>query len=156
MEKAVCSCALVAIASHSILHQLPYIPPSPAKRREIGKEGVDNGVLFLVSKGDRRTEVETGYGVEGVLSDAKVGSILASRVTPQFKSGNFDAGILAGTEAIVSSLKGEAFEGASSSRGQRVVNNSIAVESADGVVTTGLQVIFGMTSVVCLAILSLR
>jgi len=122
----------------------------------IGKEGVDNGVLFLVSKGDRRTEVETGYGVEGVLGDAKVGSILASRVTPQFKSGNFDAGILAGTEAIVSSLKGEAFEGASSSRGQRVVNNSIAVESADGAVTTGLQVIFGMTSVVCLAILSLR
>ena len=43
---------------------------------KIGKEGADNGVLFLISKGDRRTEVETGYGVEGVLSDAKVGSIL--------------------------------------------------------------------------------
>ena len=76
----------------------------------IGKAGVDNGVLFLVSKGDRRTEVETGYGVEGALSDAKIGSILDSHVTPQFKAGNFDAGILAGTAAMVSSLKGETFE----------------------------------------------
>ena len=76
----------------------------------IGKAGTDNGVLFLVSKGDRRTEVETGYGVEGALSDAKIGSILENHVTPQFKAGNFDAGILAGTAAMVSSLKGETFE----------------------------------------------
>ena len=82
----------------------------------IGKEGADNGVLFLVSKGDRRTEVETGYAVEGALSDAKVGNILDTRVTPQFKSGNFDAGILAGTQAMVSSLKGEAFEVSQPSR----------------------------------------
>jgi uncharacterized protein len=33
----------------------------------IGKKGEDNGVLFLISKGDRRVEVETGYGVEAIL-----------------------------------------------------------------------------------------
>ena len=75
----------------------------------LGKEGADNGVLFLVSKGDRRTEVETGYGVEGMLPDGKVGNILDTRVTPQFKAGNFSQGILSGTEAMVLALKGEDF-----------------------------------------------
>ena len=75
----------------------------------IGKEGEDDGVLFLVSKGDRRTEVETGYGVEGMLPDAKVGRILDTLVTPQFKAGNFSLGIVNGTEAIVLLIKGEDF-----------------------------------------------
>ncbi len=65
----------------------------------IGKKGRDNGVLFLVSKGDRRTEIETGDGIEGILPDAKVGNILRKQVTPQFKQGKFEAGILAGTRA---------------------------------------------------------
>jgi len=75
----------------------------------IGKAGEDNGVLFLVSKGDRRTEVETGYGIEGVLTDAKVGNILDTRVTPQFKAGNFGQGILSGTQAMSAAIKGENF-----------------------------------------------
>ena len=36
----------------------------------IGKDGEDNGVLFLTSVGDRRVEIETGYGIEGILPDA--------------------------------------------------------------------------------------
>ncbi len=37
------------------------------KTWDIGKKGKNNGVLFLISKGDRRTEIETGYGIEGIL-----------------------------------------------------------------------------------------
>ncbi|MEL7401213.1 MAG: TPM domain-containing protein, partial [Pseudomonadota bacterium] len=70
----------------------------------IGKAGEDNGVLFLVSKGDRRNEIETGYGLESILPDALVGQILRTQVTPQFKNGNFDAGVLAGTQAMVDIL----------------------------------------------------
>ena len=80
----------------------------------IGKAGEDNGLLFLVSKGDRRTEVETGYGLEGLLPDAKVGNILDTVVTPQFKAGNFSQGILSGTQTMISVLKGEAFVAAAS------------------------------------------
>jgi len=75
----------------------------------IGKEGADNGVLFLISKGDRRNEIETGYSVEGILTDARLGSILDKKVTPQFKAGSFDAGVLAGTEAMIGLLNGETF-----------------------------------------------
>jgi uncharacterized protein len=67
----------------------------------IGKAGQDNGVLFLISVGDRRVEIETGYGVEGILPDAKVGNIINSRIIPEFKKGDFAAGTLAGTRALV-------------------------------------------------------
>jgi len=73
----------------------------------IGKKGQDNGVLLLISKGDRRVEIETGYGVEAILPDAKVGRILSEEITPQFKQGNFDGGTLAGTKTLVATLATE-------------------------------------------------
>jgi uncharacterized protein len=73
----------------------------------IGKKGKDNGVLFLISKGDRRTEIETGYGAEAILPDAKVGNIIEQEITPHFKQGDFDSGIQAGTEALVAALSPE-------------------------------------------------
>lgn len=71
----------------------------------IGKADVDNGVLFLISTGDRRVEIETGYGVEGILPDAKVGNIIETKITPQFKQGNYDRGTLAGTNALIAALE---------------------------------------------------
>jgi uncharacterized protein len=71
----------------------------------IGKKGKDNGVLFLISVKDRRVEIETGYGVEGVLPDAKVGNIIETQITPRFKQRDFDGGTLAGTRAIVVTLE---------------------------------------------------
>ncbi|MBD2214990.1 TPM domain-containing protein [Nostoc linckia FACHB-104] len=68
---------------------------------KIGKQGKDNGVLFLISVSDRRVEIETGYGVEAILPDAKVGNIIDSEIIPQFKKGNFEGGTLAGTKALV-------------------------------------------------------
>ena len=73
----------------------------------IGKEGIDNGVLFLVSTGDRRVEIETGYGVEGILPDAKVGNIIDTKIIPQFKQDNFEQGILDGTTALIQVLENE-------------------------------------------------
>jgi len=71
----------------------------------IGKKGQDNGVLFLISKGDRRVEIETGYGVEAILPDAKVGNIIDTKITPRFKKGDFKGGTLAGTKALVVALE---------------------------------------------------
>ena len=70
----------------------------------IGKKEQDNGVLFLISVGDRRVEIETGYGIEGILPDAKVGRIIDTQIKPRFKQGDFDGGTLAGTKAIVAIL----------------------------------------------------
>ncbi|WP_299493572.1 YgcG family protein [Acaryochloris sp. IP29b_bin.137] len=73
----------------------------------IGKEGIDNGVLFLVSKNERRTEIETGYGLESILPDAKVSNILRTQIIPHFKQGHFESGIVHGTQAIIQVLETE-------------------------------------------------
>jgi uncharacterized protein len=75
---------------------------------KIGKAGRDNGVLFLISKGDRRVEIETGYGIEKILPDARVGNIIEQEITPRLKQGDYDGGTLAGTKVLVTALEGEA------------------------------------------------
>ncbi len=77
---------------------------------EIGKERKDNGLLLLWSTGDRRVRVEVGYGLEGALPDGKVGAILDARVIPKFKSGEFDEGLLAGVDALLSAARDEPVE----------------------------------------------
>ena len=74
---------------------------------KIGKASKDNGLLLLWSTGDRRVRVEVGYGLEGVLPDGKVGAILDARVIPKFKSGEFDEGLLAGVDALLSAARDE-------------------------------------------------
>ena len=76
-------------------------------RWRIGKKGKDNGVLLLISKGERRVEIETGYGVEAILPDAKVGDIIRQEITPHFKKTDYDGGTLAGTKALVNTLSNE-------------------------------------------------
>ncbi|MGD1703181.1 TPM domain-containing protein [Dapis sp. BLCC M229] len=73
----------------------------------IGKKGQDNGVLFLVSVGDRRVEIETGKGIQQTLPNAKVSNIIDTKIIPEFKSGNFENGVVAGTKELVTSLKTE-------------------------------------------------
>jgi uncharacterized protein len=65
-----------------------------------GARGKDNGVVFLVALKDRETFILTGYGVEGVLPDGKVGEIRDRLVVPAFRRGDYAGGIRAGTEAI--------------------------------------------------------
>ncbi|WP_370583813.1 YgcG family protein [Oxynema sp. CENA135] len=102
------------IAVVTVLTTKPY--PTPKQfttalfnQWGIGKRGQDNGILFLVSKNDRRVEIETGYGLEGILPDAKVGRIVETQIIPRFKQEDFEGGILAGTQALISILIGEEF-----------------------------------------------
>jgi uncharacterized protein len=76
----------------------------------IGKKSRDNGLLLLWSTGDRRVRVEVGYGLEGVLPDGKVGAILDAYVMPRFRSGQFDEGLLAGVDALLSAARDEPVE----------------------------------------------
>ncbi len=76
----------------------------------IGKKGRDNGVLFLVSVGDRRVEIETGKGIQQTLPNTKVSNIIDTKIIPEFKSGNFESGVVAGTKELVTSLKTEKYQ----------------------------------------------
>jgi uncharacterized protein len=77
----------------------------------IGKEGEDNGVLILVSKEQRESRIEVGYGLEGVLTDSLTGRIQDVSMIPFFKQDNFSEGVESGVEAILAVLDGEEISG---------------------------------------------
>lgn len=69
-------------------------------RWKIGQAGKDNGALFFVATEDRRVRILTGYGLEGILPDGKVGAILDEFVLPEFRQGRLDEGIYKGVWAV--------------------------------------------------------
>ncbi|BCW94817.1 MAG: TPM domain-containing protein [Fimbriimonadales bacterium] len=71
----------------------------------VGKRDADNGVLMLVALGDRRVEIETGYGMEAILPDAVAGEILDTAVVPRFRAGDIAGGVIAGVEAIADRIR---------------------------------------------------
>ncbi|XDD47306.1 YgcG family protein [Leptospira sp. WS39.C2] len=75
---------------------------------KIGQKGKDNGVLVLLSVGDRKVRIEVGYGMEETLTDAMCNRIIKNIMIPEFKKGDLPNGILLGYSAIESVLLGEA------------------------------------------------
>ena len=74
---------------------------------KLGRKGVDDGVLLVVAKNDRKLRIEVGYGLEGVLPDAVAKRIIEEDIVPRFKEGNFYGGIRAGTDRIMRVIEGE-------------------------------------------------
>lgn len=74
----------------------------------LGRSGVDDGVLFVIARDDRRMRIEVGRGLEGALPDARAKQIIADAVAPRFKAGDYPGGIEAGVESILALLSGEA------------------------------------------------
>src|SRR4029434_7530579 len=74
---------------------------------KVGRKGKDNGVLLLIFKDDRAIRIEAGYGLEGALPDAVSKSIIETKIIPEFRRGDFHAGIFSGVDAIMAATKGE-------------------------------------------------
>ena len=66
----------------------------------VGKRGADNGVMILLAVRDRRIEIETGYGVEGILPDGKVGEIIRTAMLPHLRQQAWGVGLVAGMQRI--------------------------------------------------------
>ncbi|MBN1781352.1 YgcG family protein [bacterium] len=73
---------------------------------KLGQKDRDNGILILVAPNDRRMRIEVGYGLEPVMPDAMAGRIIRGIMTPRFKNGDYDGGIMEGTLAVIDVLEG--------------------------------------------------
>lgn len=74
---------------------------------KLGRKGVDDGVLLLIAKDDRKLRIEVGYGLEGALNDATSKRIVSEIIAPNFKRGDYYSGIDAGVDAIIKVVEGE-------------------------------------------------
>lgn len=75
----------------------------------IGDEENDNGVLIVLSVDDRELWITTGYGIEGTLTDAKLGALRDTYAIPYYSENDFDTGTKRLFEAIVSVIRTEEY-----------------------------------------------
>jgi uncharacterized protein len=105
----------------AVLDSLDGLEPGAAalllhRRWGVGKAARDNGVLLLWSPAQRKIFVSVGYGLEGVLSDARAGRIQDDAIIPHFRRNEFDQGIIAGVNALASAAREETYSGATRAR----------------------------------------
>lgn len=78
-----------------------------AEQWKIGRQKIDDGVILIVAKDDRKFRIEVGYGLEGVIPDAIAKRVIAETITPYFKAGDFNGGIDAGVQQLIKLIEGE-------------------------------------------------
>ncbi|HGN2182409.1 TPA: YgcG family protein [Pseudomonas aeruginosa] len=75
---------------------------------KLGRKGIDDGVLVLVAKDDRRMRIEVGYGLEGTITDIDAGRIIREYMTPAFRQQDYAGGLEAAAQRLVRLIDGEA------------------------------------------------
>lgn len=78
-----------------------------AERWKIGRAKIDDGVILIVARDDRKLRLEVGYGLEGAIPDAVARRVIAETITPHFKAGDLYGGIEAGVTQLMRLIEGE-------------------------------------------------
>ena len=81
------------------------------EKNGLGQEGEDNGLLLVVSTGESAWRIEVGYGLQGVLSNSRVGMLADDVLVPHLNQSYYYDGIyetvLALGQIIVDEYVGE-------------------------------------------------
>jgi uncharacterized protein len=106
----------------------------------IGQQGKNTGAILIVAPNEHKVRIEVGYGLEGQLTDAASRIIIEREILPSFRSGDFNAGVVAGTASIVTLLSGDAsVSGQPVERDQRFEDSPLAITI---LIVIGLLIMF--------------
>jgi uncharacterized protein len=72
----------------------------------VGSKENNNGIVILVAKNDRKIRIETGSGLEGVITDLTAKTIIDNSITPNFREGNYYRGLDLATDDIIRAAEG--------------------------------------------------
>lgn len=98
---------VVAAISSTQGENIMYLGAQWAHAWGIGQGEEDNGVFILLAKDDRKIAINTGYGVEHLLTDAMSRRIIERDIIPYFKQNDYYGGLDRGADAIFEVLQGE-------------------------------------------------
>lgn len=98
---------VVAVIDSTNGHDIQPYSVEMFRQWEIGGKGKDNGVLILAAIEDRKIWITSGYGVEGAFPDSKLKRIIDDIITPSFKTGNYEEGLIYGFNDIVNGISNE-------------------------------------------------
>ena len=75
---------------------------------KIGRKDVGDGVLLVVAKEDRKVRIEVAKSLEGAIPDLAAKGIIDEAITPNFRKGDFAAGLHAAADQLMARITGEA------------------------------------------------
>ncbi len=78
-----------------------------AEAWKIGRRKIDDGLILVVAKDDRRLRIEVGYGLEGAIPDSIAKRVIDERITPRFREGDFYGGVRDGVDQLIRLAEGE-------------------------------------------------
>ena len=74
---------------------------------KLGRKGLDDGLLLVVAKDDRKVRIEVGYGLEGAIPDIAAGRVIQEYMVPKFRQGDYAGGIVDAVAQLVKLIDGE-------------------------------------------------
>jgi uncharacterized protein len=83
------------------------LAPLIGEKWGVGQKGKDNGLLVVLDMQDRDAFISTGYGLEEYIPDAIASRIIQNEIIPNFKNGDYYAGVDAATDVMISLLDGK-------------------------------------------------
>jgi uncharacterized protein len=117
----------------------------------VGQKGKDNGAVLFLFTGDRKMRIEVGYGLEGVLTDAKSKQITSTIIKPRLKAADYDGAVEQGADAMLAVVRGEGLKGsgqtAHEAKGRKITAFPIAI---------AVLVAFGFIGIIALIVIASR
>ncbi|HEV2644999.1 MAG TPA: TPM domain-containing protein [Acidobacteriaceae bacterium] len=74
---------------------------------KVGAKGTDRGVLLIFISSTGHGRIEVGYGLEGLLNDAKVGDI-GREMRPLLEGGDYNQGVTLGVHEVAQDIAADA------------------------------------------------
>lgn len=93
----------------------------------LGAKDRDNGVLLIISPGMKLARVQTGYGAEGIITDAWSADLIRNTIVPAMKQGNMDDAVSGAVSRISDRMS--APEAAAELRSERSRDGIGAIDS---------------------------
>lgn len=91
---------------------------------KVGRKKIDDGLLLLVAKEDRKLRIEVGYGLEGAIPDLTAKRVITETISPRFKQGDYFGGLDAGIDVLIGLVNGEPLPAPT-----RAANNGSSLEN---------------------------
>ncbi len=108
---------------------------------QVGRKGLDDGLVMFVLSADRTIDIEVGYGLEAVVPDAVAKRIIDDVMVPRLRRGERDEAIEAGVDAVLGAIEGHPWDNLRAAE----PTGPSTFEIAGGAFLLGLLVIFAIT-----------
>lgn len=76
-----------------------------AEKWKVGQKKYDNGLILFIFLKEKKARIETGYGLEGSITDAFASRVIREQLAPRFQQNDYGGGLNAAADAIMQKIR---------------------------------------------------